>query len=375
VTQLARDTADATIRSRFDPKRNSVNAVRFGLAVLVMVSHSVTLGGGTDPLGAVTGGVVDLGTVAVDGFFVLSGFLIANSFVRTRSVWRYFWHRCVRILPGFWVCLAVSALVLLPLAHLLQYATLTGFPLTGADSALSYVGRNAALFIDQFSVRGLLDGQAVNGSLYTLFYEFLCYFGLAALGLVGALTGRRWVTMTVAVLIWIAVLADFLTGGQLSAASVTLWLLFRLGLMFITGVLLWMCADIVPVNWRFDLAAAAVLTAAVVTAGWQGADPESRLIYLMVAPAAVAYLVLRTGSSGWLHRIGRTRDLSYGIYVYAWPVQILLLLVGGGSWPLVGYFSASLVVTLGFAWLSWTFIESPALRLKSWTPRRKPGHR
>jgi len=54
--------------------------------------------------------------------------------------------------------------------------------------------------------------------------------------------------------------------------------------------------------------------------------------------------------------------------VYAWPVQVLLLLAGAAAWPVLVHGAASLAVALLLAWASWTWVEAPALRLKSWTP-------
>ena len=95
---------------------------------------------------------------------------------------------------------------------------------------------------------------------------------------------------------------------------------------------------------------------------------DATLAYRTLAPPAVAYLVLLAGSSPRLHRTGSRGDLSYGLYLYAWPVEVLLLLGGAARWPLVVYALVALVTALVMAWGSWTLIEAPALRLKGWTP-------
>jgi len=359
-----------TIDQRFNSRHNSVNALRLGLALLVLVSHTLKLHGGADPLAARTKGDVDMGTVAVDGFFALSGFLIAGSFLNSPSVWRYLWRRCLRILPGLWVCLLITAFVLLPIAQLLQYGTMSGFPLTGDLSVVGYVIHNADLFQQQFFVRNLLDGLAVNGSLYTLFYEFVCYLGIAVLGVLGLLRRNRWVVLAAAVALWAASLADLLTNGGLTGGSTTLTIFLRFGTMFFAGTVLRLWADRIPLNWAGGAIAVTLLAVGLTAAMAQGVDPAGRLSYVLIATPAVAYLVLLLGSSTRLSRLGATRDLSYGVYVYAWPVQVLLLLVGASGWPVVVYFAASLGITLLFALASWHFVESPALSLKSWTPRR-----
>jgi peptidoglycan/LPS O-acetylase OafA/YrhL len=358
----------ATLAASFDPRRNSVNALRLLLAGLVLLSHTLKLHGGSDPVGRFTGGNVDMGTMAVDGFFALSGFLIAGSFVTSPSTGRFLWRRCLRILPGFWVCLLVTAAVLLPLAQLLEYGTLAGFPLRGEESVLSYVTANALLFIQQFEVRGLFGDGAVNGSLYTLFYEFLCYLGIAALGAAGLLRRRTWPLLASGALVWLFAVHQLLTGGAVFAGSDTLSIAARFGIMFLAGAIAHRLADRVPLGRIGGAVAAVVLVQAVVLASFAGADPASTLVYMVVAPPAVAYLVLLAGCSPRLRAVGARRDLSYGLYVYAWPTQQLVLLVGAAAWPVAVYGSVSLGIALLLAWASWTWVESPALRLKSWTP-------
>lgn len=364
-----------SLAGRFDPRRNSVNALRLGLAGLVLLSHSLTMSGGTDPLGDVTGGIVDLGTVAVDGFFALSGFLIARSAVSAPSVGRFLWRRALRILPGFWVCLIVTVAVFLPLAQLLRYGTLAGFPLTGPESATGYLWSNAALYIDQFTVRGLFDDRPVNGSLYTLFYEFTCYLGVAVIGALGLIRRRRGVMIVVGALLTGAAVVDLFTDGGVTGDGDVRWLFLRLGSMFVAGVVLYQWADRIPLHGAGALGAATVLVAAIAAGASFGQDPQSRAAYLTLAPGAVAYLILFVGARQALHRIGSRRDLSYGLYIYAWPVQMTLLLIGAATWPLLLFLAAALTISLGLALLSWTAVESPALSLKSWTPARRPSAR
>jgi peptidoglycan/LPS O-acetylase OafA/YrhL len=96
---------DSTIEQSFSAKRNSLNFLRLILALAVLFSHSITLGmfGSESILGKTT-----LGTVAVFGFFGISGFLVAGSAARN-NVGRYLWQRFLRIFPAFWICLLVTA--------------------------------------------------------------------------------------------------------------------------------------------------------------------------------------------------------------------------------------------------------------------------
>src|SRR6478609_8476417 len=115
----------------FDPHSNAITPVRLLLALTVVVSHSVETGGfGAPPLTAETGGEANLGLIAVMGFFGLSGFLIASSRERTARL-PFLRNRALRILPGYWMAILVTAFVIAPLASALQ-----GIPLpTGGPGA------------------------------------------------------------------------------------------------------------------------------------------------------------------------------------------------------------------------------------------------
>lgn len=359
-----------TLGGSFDPRNNSLNAMRLGLATAVLVSHGIKFNGSEDdPLGRLAGDArlsgtgVDIGTIAVDGFFVLSGFLITASFLTSSSWKRFMWHRFLRIFPAFWVCLLVTAAVFAPLAALLENGSATAFPVVGSESAASYVVNNAALRLRQEGIGDLLNGQ-FNGSLHTLFFEFLCYLGLAVLGVLGILRRRTMLVLACAALVWAAAAIDLTTGGVLTGGGDhdSRELLLRFVLMFLAGAACQRYAAHVPVGAASLLLGLPLLVASIV---WVD-------LYLLLAPLALAVLLLPLGARPELSRVGRRRDLSYGLYVYAWPVQALLL---AASVPedtgLLPYLLLSLVLALGLAVLSWYGIEARALSAKSWSPRRR----
>jgi peptidoglycan/LPS O-acetylase OafA/YrhL len=100
----------ARLADAFDPRHNALAALRLGFAGLVALAHAWSVGFGHQP----RIGQTDVSALAVDGFFVLSGFLVARSWLRLQSFRRYAWHRFLRIMPGFWVCLVVTAAVVAP---------------------------------------------------------------------------------------------------------------------------------------------------------------------------------------------------------------------------------------------------------------------
>ena len=143
-------------------------------------------------------GQTSLGEIALLGFFVISGFLITRSAERLPAG-RYLWHRALRILPGYWVCLLVVGLVVAPSVALVEHVTVRG-TVTAPDGSLAYVLNNCCLAIRQSNIGGLLlntpfgrmTGQkAFDGSRWTLMYEALCYLAVAALAATAILRPGR----------------------------------------------------------------------------------------------------------------------------------------------------------------------------------------
>ncbi|QHC60053.1 acyltransferase [Rathayibacter sp. VKM Ac-2760] len=342
----------ATIGSAFDPRSNSVNALRLGLAVAVIVSHSFPLGGyGEDP----GFGGSDLGDWAVGGFFVTSGYLITASRLRSHSLRDYLWRRFLRIYPAFLVSLLVVGFVIAPLASLLLGAG----PWTAAGGARFVLG-NLALYIREFGIDGMLGTVpylgAWNGSLWTLFYEFVSYLVIGVL--ISVVPRRRVAPLVVVGFAGLTLVAGVLATDRVpfpAALNQTVTLVA----FFLAGAIVHLFRDRIPLTLPLALLAL-VLFALVVGSG----------LYRVLAGLPLAYLMLALGARLPLRRLGATHDVSYGMYIYAFPVQQLLALaLAGAGVPVWGYVLLAIVLTLPLAWASWLLIERPAMRLKRLTAR------
>ena len=330
-------------RAQFETQPNALNALRLVLALTVIVWHSHALAGHTEvaaPLAQL------LGYLPVDAFFAVSGFLICGAWVRSPDLGRYLWARARRILPGLWVCLLLTAFVIAPVATAAAGQT----PLTAAGQ-WSFVVENAATWrvstsIDSGPV-GVPHTGDWNGSLWSLGYEAACYLAVAALGVAGLL--RRRVLAGLTVTFWV------LSAAMASAGVPALFGVLRVprvGLMFGCGALLWAYRDRIPLDRR--LAAASVGLVAV-----GSLTPDYRLL----GAPAVAYLALFAGLRFGRHRrLALSNDVSYGTYVYAFPLQQALLLAGfTTAW--LPFALASAAVTVPVAAASWFLVERPMLRL------------
>lgn len=332
-----------TLGDRFDPRANGLNAVRLFLATLVILWHAVPLSGrviGWEP------GSQLAHNLPVDGFFAVSGFLITASWLRRPALAPYLRARLLRIMPAFWVCLVVTAFVIAPVG-----ARVLGQEVTLVGEA-RYVLGNSALWITEYGVDGTPTGVPVqgvwNGSLWTLVWEALCYLAVAGLGVVGLLRWPRATFVAVAGAGWVGsvvVLAGF-TGLNLEHVA-------RFTLMFGVGALLWLLRDHIPLHpWALVAAGGLIVAAAFL--------PDYRLL----AAPAVAYLAVGAGALLSHPRWRMRNDLSYGTYVYAFPMQQLLVCLGAATLPLAVFMGASILATIPLAAGSWFLVERPVLRLK-----------
>lgn len=344
---LARPRAE-TLAQAFDPRANSLSVMRLLLAAVVAVAHSLALSRGWQP----TIGATEVGELAVDGFFVVSGFLVTISLLRLGSLRRYLWHRFLRIAPGFYVCLAVTAFVVAPAVSLLRGGTALQV-FAGPGSSLDYLVANAGLLVRQFTIdtwpAAAGQGDIANGALWTLFYEALCYGLVAGLGVLAVLRRRPWVVLGLVVALQLVT-----TLREAGTDLVPQQQLPRLVLVFLLGAAAHLYADRIPVTRGLAAASAVVLVASLLLLGDHRAVAALPFAYLVVY--AVVRLPLRQDLS-W--------DLSYGVYIYHWPLTVLLLGAGVGALPTPLVPVATLLVSALAAALSWRLVEEPALRHKS----------
>ena len=142
-----------TLGDAFDPRNNSLNFLRVLLALTVLVSHDIYLGGqfGNEAFLNDT----SLGTIAVYGFFGISGFLIAAS-ASHNNVGRYVWQRFLRIFPGFWVAIGLTAFLFGSVAWVTTSHHPPGFNafLSSKYGPFEYVYSNWLLKINQAGISG-----------------------------------------------------------------------------------------------------------------------------------------------------------------------------------------------------------------------------
>ena len=329
-------------------RNNNLNIIRMIAASAVLVSHAypIALGAGKpEPLKDLVG--YSLGTLSVFAFFVISGFLIANSYERSSSRRRFLAARSLRLFPGLIVSLLLVAFVMGPVSTTFPLATYLSDP-----STYGFVVRNTLLVHPQYTLPGVFETNpypTVEGSIWTLAHEVACYLGVFILGWVGLLHNRRAMAIIfiLYICVWLAVPAfDINLHPKIEA-------LRRLSIAFAVGTAFYIWRDRIILTWPVALVLIGI--AAVF---------RDTSIQALTTVSALGYLVfwLAYIPGGALRHYNKLGDYSYGIYIYAFPVQGLVIWALGPMQPLENMLW-SFPATLILAILSWHWVEKPSLAL------------
>ena len=355
----------ASVAQVFSGSNNSLGFLRTLFACLVVVDHAFPIGGyngNLDPMWSWTNGQEDIGGLAVAGFFVISGFLVARSYETSGNVLQYFWKRFLRIFPGFWTCLAVTALVVAPIAYLHQYRTLDGY-FGGPEGPVGYFYHDMFLVMNQWNIDNLLQHvpyrhtvypPALDGSLWTLIYEFKCYIGVGLMGALGIFRRCKVAVVGIALLWWFAQLEDTRNPHMLQGIPlIGDPNMARLAFLFSLGVLIYLYRDWVMISDTLAGVAVVIYVVGMRTSLYEG-----------IGQIAFAYLCMWLAIRLPLKGFDRVGDFSYGIYIYSFPVEQLCAVYGAEHWGLAAYVLISLAGTAVFAVPSWFLVEKRCLQLK-----------
>lgn len=314
--------------------------------MLVLFSHCVPLALGSDerePLLRLTG--LTGGAWAVNGFFILSGYLITQSWQRAPVAGDFLRKRALRIYPGFLVAFAVSAAI----GMMTNDATLVGDLKRIVWNGERLLREVVYLDYGWLNMLGAFPTNpypiSVNGSLWTLQPELRCYGVVLALGMLGALRSV-WIVRGLWLSMYVWHVTNLFVLPELHNDMV------RLLTYFLTGAA-WTTWPIRASNTGLLLGVAALCAAAAFPP--LGAIAAPALFGLVLFEVAYSRMTI---APGFFERW----DLSYGAYLYAFPIQQTMVWLGVRSpWLLL---STSLPLTLLCATLSWMCVESPTMRLK-----------
>lgn len=339
---------------------NNYNLIRHLAAAAVLLTHSYGLldHSGEEPLLAATG--QSFSYLAVNIFFVLSGFLITASWLNRARTADFLAARLARIGPALWMSVALCMFVVgpafttLPLREYFLHRDLYIF---GAENSTLIL--NGIYHYLPGVFEDLPHARYVNESLWTLPYELEMYICVWLLGLVGILRFPA-----VVILLYAVLLPLHLASAWFGTIDVGNKELVRLASYFSAGAAYYMLRDRIPLNGRFALLLAALVIVAY------GIDENAGTAILALASPyilfAAAYL-----PGGLIRQFNRLGDYSYGIYVYSFPVQQML--VAAGIRELLPHLALSYLLTLVLAICSWHLLETRVLQHRHWLADRLRG--
>ncbi len=281
-------TIDAVARGR----ENNFDFIRFVAAASVILSHSHPLAGASSPFFILPN--YYLGDAAVTVFFGISGLLITKSYIQTRSVLDFVMARFMRVVPGLFVVLVLTAFVLGPFVSSVPVADYFT-----QKTPFKYVLRNVSLWSMQYDLPGVFEDnpfRGVNGSLWTLPFEIRCYAAVVALGVCGCLRSWRAAMFLAGYAVaYIALRGDWY-GAPMPWA--------QLSLPFVVGGVFYLYRGTIPLT-------VPVLCVAIFVTWLGWGTPVAREMF--VATLVYGAFLIAAAPVQALHRFGRYGDFSYGV--------------------------------------------------------------
>ena len=351
----------------YDNRNNAFDILRFILASMVIYSHSYPLLYGTahggDILERITGFQVSFGSLAVCGFMVISGFLITQSYFCSHTLKRYVVSRCLRVLPAFAASLLLTAFLIGPWLSGMDWNAylFSG----GAENPGKFVLLNLSFNVFGYSW-GVQDVFAANpfpgsanGSMWTLKHEIAMYL-LLPLCAYFLFFQRRYFALFFGMvflgLAWLNVYdaQNFSPQGRLWWVLKEYNSFIKLASFFWLGAIGYIFRDKIIHSWRLVLLAVLVLIFA---------NSLHLVKYAMFICLPYLLLAVAVGcQASWIRKYG---DFSYGIYIYAFPVQQTLIALFKPELTVWTFCLSAFVVTVACAAISWHVLEKPALNLKN----------
>ncbi len=333
---------------------NNFDILRIVFSWFVVISHSYFLNNDSisDPLAWLTGNYLIFSYIGVKGFFVISGYLIFHSLVRSNSVYEYLVKRVLRIFPGLIMALLLSLLAI----YFIYPSKKTPFLFN--PEIYTYFTDNVLLLRSHFNIPGVFEGlrsKAVNGSLWTIRFEFLCYLMLLLVFPIRKF--KKPITLIIAIFLGCCILLPVFLPGWVHAVQrpIQLELLLELGSYFFMGSFLACFAwdEILFKKWAFACSLSMITLCILL---------KTDRIFLLV-PLSFAIIHIgkkKSRMASWIHQT--LGDPSYGMYLYAFPIQQLLIFALKPSTLLL--LMASTLLSLFMGIMSWQCIEKQALGMK-----------
>ena len=363
-----RTLAPKVIGESLSDRNNSLNFLRIFLASVVLLSHAAGLAGFHSWVLMIN--QTSAAELALYGFFAISGYLIAES-VQRHSAIGYLWRRCRRIFPGLIFCLLITAFVfgILAWTHGSHPGQGISSYFKAQDGPFTYVIRNAFLdnpYWSQLTIAGTPISYipAWNGSIWTLYFEFLCYLLLLGLALLGFLK-RRPLALLCSISLWILITVITVTPSLSMYFHFGLRLpteqLLRFFTLFLAASVIYLYRDKIPDSGWIALACIPIYAVGVLLP-LGGRAPTAQFTPIDIFIPFLIYPILWCGIHLPFKKIGSKNDYSYGIYIFGWPITELLITWNVQRFGVLPFEILCFVCTLPFAIISWWLVEKRAIK-------------
>ncbi|MBS1494560.1 MAG: acyltransferase [Bacteroidetes bacterium] len=336
--------------------KNNFDFLRLVFALCVIITHSYTLTGAaeTDWLHTLTNGQVFFSYIGVRGFFIISGYLIYQSLLRSKSFYLFYWHRILRIFPGL--------IVVLLLTVILGYFVYAGdfHSYITNKSVWTYFPNNIKLFRLQGTIQGIFENNPykddINGSIWTLGYEFICY---VLISLLFFIKRGHLIILSVVCLFFFVSNIFFLDVFSKLRFVIFAENIIDFGTFFFAGSLL---AVLKIEKWKNRNLLLVISNLLLLISLYFGVF---RIVHQFAMPVAI--ILFGITATKYIRGISKkVGDMSYGIYIYAFVIQQTLV-----HFFKIEQFSLTIyasLISIVFGYLSWHLIEKQALKFKNQLP-------
>lgn len=332
-------------------RNNNFNLIRMLAATAVLISHSYPLALGHDAVEPLLDWIgLSLGELAVITFFCVSGFFISLSRDRAGSTTDFFAARFLRIYPGLTLVLLLSVFLIGSV-----FTTLRASEYFRSGETYGYLTHNLTLFSMKFQLPGVFENNpwpGINGSLWTLFYEVALYVLVGGLGAFAFYSeGRKFAGFLLFyAALYVAFKAMTLNSSLLSDIHRAEFF-FTWSLPFVLGMSFY--------RYRHHIqhrSIGLVPLAALAACTWR--TPYFFECFVLAWTYLIFYLGFATHPV--IDRYNQLGDYSYGVYIYAFPIQEIVAYLCKGIGP-VRMMLLAFPLSLLAAIFSWHLIEKPAM--------------
>ncbi|MBU2952151.1 acyltransferase [Tamlana agarivorans] len=335
-------------------RENNFDFLRFLFAVFVVLTHAFAISGEGEHnewLYQWSNGQTAFSQIGLSGFFVISGYFIFQSMQRSDSLLTYYKKRFLRLFPALFVVLILTLL-------LLPFVYERDVPMYKNVEVLTYLPNNLSLYNFQPVIKGVFDNNpyhSINGSLWTIRYEFSLYI---AVGLLYAVRHNYKMTRVLIALVFIAMLIVYNFFMARFGGSSILGMqgshILNLGAFFVCGSLLAAYGFENINNKKLLLFVTVVILIFSLTFNFY------REVKHIVFPVVI--LLIGFIPFPFFSRFEKIGDMSYGIYIYSFPIQqTLVYFYKLDVYQLIFW---SLLISIVFGYLSWHLVEKKALIYK-----------